>query len=132
MNPSLRFATLAATLTLAACAGLPSAPPAADLPIVTFPQSPPAGDFVYRLPGGQPIPAEVIIDGSALASGARQTLSVTLPSDLYLHKQWASDDGVHWREARDLLDVVLKMELPSHAHPAPGQIHLTVNRQETH
>ncbi|MCB1875488.1 MAG: hypothetical protein KDH88_05880 [Chromatiales bacterium] len=123
--------TIAAGLTLSACAGLQNAPPdaIASLPVVTFPAKPASEDFVYKLPGGQAIPALVIIDGSALASGAEQTLAVTLPADLYLYKQWASDDGVHWHQANEMIDVALRLSLPSDANPGPGEIHLTVNRK---
>lgn len=118
--------------SLAGCASLsaPSPEKLASLPVVTFPATPPAGDFILRLPAGQPIPSKVIIEGSALASGAEQTLEVTLPRDLYIHRRWVSEDGKTWKPLRDVLNVELALSLPSDEFPKPGEIRLRVDRRE--
>ncbi|MDP1613085.1 MAG: hypothetical protein Q8M11_18680 [Sulfuritalea sp.] len=38
---------------------------------------------------------QVVIEGSALASGAAQTRNVTLPRDLYVYRDWVSEDDGH-------------------------------------
>lgn len=125
------YALLALALALTGCAGLvpPSADRLAALPVVTYPEAPPAGDFVYRLPAGKPIPSRVAIVGTALASGAEQTLSVTLPRDLYIHKRWLSEDGRTWRHLGDVYAIDLRLSLPSDEHPRPGEMVLTIDRK---
>lgn len=128
------LATSLALVSLAGCASLfpPSAESLARLPIVSFPDTPPAGDFVFRLPAGKPIPSRVVIEGSALASGAEQTLSVTLPRDLYVHKRWVSEDGKTWRPLNDALAIQLTLSLPSDEHPKPGELRLSIDRKLAH
>lgn len=120
-----------ALLSLSACASLspPSAATLASLPVVTFPETPPAGDFVFRLPAGKPIPSRLAIQGTALATGAEQTLSVTLPRDLYVHKRWVSEDGKNWQPVGDVLAIDLSLTLPSDEHPEPGEIILRIDRK---
>lgn len=131
----MRRSPIAAALTLAALTGCASLfPPSPDalarLPVVTFPQAPPAGDFVFKLPAGKSIPTRVAIEGSALATGAEQNLSVTLPRDLYIHKRWVSEDGKTWRPVNDALAIQMSLSLPSDEHPEPGEIVLRVDRKE--
>ena len=118
-------------VSLSGCASLfpPSSEALARLPVVTFPETPPAGDFVFRLTAGKPIAARAVIAGSALASGADQTLEVTLPRDLYVHQRWNSDDGQHWKPLHDALAVNLSLSLPSDEHPKPGELRLTIDRK---
>lgn len=121
-----------ALLSLGGCASLfpPSAASLAKLPVVSFPNTPGPGDFVYKLPAGQPITARVAIEGSALASGAEQTLAVTLPRDLYIHQRWVSEDGTNWQRLGDLLAIHLALSLPSDEHPKPGEILLRIERKD--
>ena len=131
----MQLSTLAAGLALASltgCASLfpPSATTLASLPVVTFPEAPPAGDFIFRLPAGQPIPSRVAIQGTALASGAEQTLAVTLPRDLYVHKRWVSEDGKNWKPLGDTLAIALSLSLPSDEHPKPGEMILRIDRKD--
>ncbi len=116
---------------VAGCAALnrPSAEQLAALPVVTYPDTPPAGDFVYKLPAGQPIDLRVLVDGSALAQGADQKVSASLAHDIYLHKEWASEDGRTWQPAGKLVGVKLTVKLPSYESPGPGEMHLTVDRK---
>ena len=126
LSAALALSTL---FTLAGCAGLPSAEKLAALPLVTYPDKPPTGDFVYKLPAGKPIDLRILADGSLLASGVDQKVSASLARDLYLHKRWASEDGRNWREARELVGVRLKITLPSYEAPGPGEMHLTIDRK---
>jgi len=126
-----RLAPLATTalslLALSGCASMlpPSPDKVAGLPVVEFPATPPAGEFIFKLPKGKPIPTHVIIEGTALASGAEQT---TLPSDLYVYGKWISEDGKTWKPARDVINVRVALSLPSDAHPKPGEIRVTVDK----
>ena len=127
-----RITALIAVLNLSGCAGLsrPSAEQLAALPTVEFPNTPPAGDFILKLPGGKPIATQVVIEGSALASGASQTLNATLPRDLYVYRDWVSEDGKNWKPAGDLLRIEVAVTLPSHEHPKPGVIRVKVDRKD--
>jgi hypothetical protein len=119
-----------AALSLTGCASMlpPSQEKLASLPVVEFPAAPPAGEFIFKLPKGKPIPTHVIIEGTALASGADQTLNATLPNDLYIYGKWISEDGKTWKPAKDVIDVRIAVSLPSDAHPKPGEIRVTVNK----
>ena len=120
-----------ALVILSGCAGLPppSAEKLAPLPVVTYPDKPPTGDFVYKLPAGRPIDLRILADGTALATGADQKVSASLAHDIYLHKKWASEDGRTWLDADKLIGVKLTIALPSYETPGPGEMHLTVNRK---
>lgn len=118
-------------VVLTGCAGFtpPSAEKLAALPVVTYPDKPAAGEFVYKLPAGKPIDVRILADGTALATGADQKVSASLAHDIYLHKKWASEDGQTWLAADKLIGVKLTITLPSYETPGPGEMHLTVNRQ---
>jgi hypothetical protein len=119
-----------AALALTGCASMvpPSPEKLAGLPVVEFPAKPPAGEFIFKLPKGKPIPTRVIIEGTALASGADQTLDATLANDLYVYGKWVSEDGRHWQPAKDVINVRVAVSLPSDVHPAPGEIRVTVDK----
>lgn len=119
-----------AVAALTGCASMMSPPleKLAGLPVVDFPATPPAGEFVLRLPKGRPIPTRVIVEGTALASGADQTLLATLPGDLYVHGNWVSEDGKTWKRANEVLDIRIDIKLPSDAHPKPGELRVTVDK----
>lgn len=120
---------LLAVVTGCAALNPPSPEKLAALPVVTYPATPPAGDFVYKLPAGQPIDMRILVDGSAFASGVDQKLSASLVHEIYLHKRWASEDGRTWQPADKLIGVKLTFKLPSYETPAPGEMHLTVDRK---
>jgi hypothetical protein len=123
---------LVSALALGGCASPfpPSADALAKLPVVTYPDKPAGkGDYVYKLPAGQRIDVRLLADGSALSMGADQTISARLGRDLYLHKQWASEDGRHWVDAKELVGVNLSLRLPGYETPGPGELHLSVNRK---
>ncbi len=97
---------------------------------MTFPEAPPSGDFIFKLPAGKPIPSRVAIRGTALATGADQTLTVTLARDLYVRKRWVSEDGKNWKPLGDALAIELSLSLPSDEHPKAGEMILRVDRKE--
>ncbi|MBI4984302.1 MAG: hypothetical protein HZC24_02860 [Rhodocyclales bacterium] len=119
-----------AALSLAGCATMfpPSAEKMSSLPVVEFPATPPAGEFIFKLAKDKPVPARIVIEGTALASGAEQTLNATLPGDLYIYRNWISEDGKTWKPANEVIDVRIAISLPSDAHPKPGEIRVTVDK----
>jgi hypothetical protein len=123
------IAALAVSCAITGCASLaaPSEEKLSSLPLVTYPEAPPQGDFVYRLPAGKPIEMRVIVEGNALTERADYTLNTWLRRDIYLHKKWASEDGRHWVDARSLVGANLSVSLPSYETPQPGEMKLTVN-----
>jgi hypothetical protein len=125
------FFSISALFLLSGCAGMspPSAGKLSALPLVVYPATPPAGDYVYKLPAGKPISVNLRADGSALAGNVAHSLDASLAHDLYLHKTWASEDGLTWMAADKLIGVNLSITLPSYATPKPGEIHLTVERK---
>lgn len=127
--PRFAFSALA-VLALAGCASMvpPSSEKLSSLPVVEFPAKPPSGEFIFKLPKGQPIPTHVIIEGTALASGDEKTLTATLPTDLYIYGKWISEDGRNWKPAKDVIDIRVALSLPSDVHPQPGEIRVTVNK----
>lgn len=116
---------------LSGCSGLcfpPSADELAALPIVTYPDKPGKGDFIYKIPAGKPIDVHFLADGSALSKTVSQTLSASLIHDIYLHNGWGSEDGKHWVRTTDLVDAKFTIVLPSYQTPGPGEMRLTVDR----
>lgn len=131
MKPSrFVFALALLSATLSGCAGL-TPPPAerlAAMPVATYPEAPPKGDYVYKLPAGKPIDLRILVDGNALSGGVDQTVGASLKQDLYLYKQWASEDGRQWQDANKLIAINLGIRLPSYESPVQGEIHMTVDR----
>jgi hypothetical protein len=123
------FAT--ALFALSSCAALtpPTPVQVAAMPQVAYPEPPPAGDYVYKLPAGRPIEMHIVADGNLLAANVEQTLTARLAHDLYLHKDWASEDGQHWVPAGKLVDVKLTLRLPSYRTPGPGELHMTLDQK---
>mgnify|MGYP001572869096 CR=1 FL=1 len=130
MNKAASLAAMAALALTSGCAslGVPPADRIARLPVVTFPEPPATSEFVLKLPAGQPIPTHVSITGSALASTARHTLDVTLPKDLYVYRDWVSDDGRTWRRSRSELSFRMALHLPSTEWPRAGELSLMIDR----
>lgn len=116
------------TLSLGGCAQLPAEQELAQLPIVQFGDPTPKDKpYILHFTAGKPIPSEAIIDGSLLATTAKQTLTVSLNKDIYSYKHWASFDGKHWEDARDLLKIKLELKVPGYTHPRPGYLHLSID-----
>jgi hypothetical protein len=131
-SSSLKLAfVLALSLSLGACSSLsaPSAETMSKLPIVSYPNTPPSSDFIYKIPAGVPVTIQTVVRGNALASPAQQSLAVSLPRDVFVHKRWISEDGKTWQPAQDVFDIRLQLSLPSDEFPRPGEILLTVDRK---
>jgi hypothetical protein len=127
---NLSLITLLASLNGCAFFHAPPCPEdMALLPVVEFPNTPPAGDFILKLPSGKPIPLTVSVRGSLLTQEVAHTLESTISRDLFLHKEWASWDGKNWQAAADLVGVDLRLALPSYEHPKPGEIVLQVDQK---
>lgn len=127
-----RLALLGLTiLSLSGCATLtpPAAEKIATLPVVEFPAPPATEEYILKFPAGKLIPTRVIIEGSALARGAEESLAVSLPRDLYLYRQWVSEDGKTWRAGQDEMEIRVTVLLPSHERPQPGEIRVKVDRK---
>lgn len=122
---------LSALAALTGCAGLIPPPPdkLAAMPVITYPDKPGVGDYVYKLPAGKTIDMYIRADGSALAAPVAQSLGASLARDLYLHKDWASEDGRTWVRADKLIGIQFDIVLPSWESPGPGKLHLTVDRK---
>lgn len=117
-------------LSVAACAALPpTADRLAALPVVKLGDTPPAGDFVLRIPSGEPILTRTEIVGSLFAKEGEADVEVRLKRDLYLHKQWLSYDRVHWQRADRAVSADVQVKLPSYARPAPGVITVRLDEQ---
>lgn len=118
-----------ALASLSGCASAPTAQQLAGLPTVTYPDKPTTPDFIYKLPAGQAIDMRLLADGSLLDKGIDQTVSARLKRDLYLHKEWASEDGQTWLRADQLVGVNLNVTLPSWQKPGPGELHMSIERK---
>ncbi len=125
------FLAIPALVILSGCAGLtpPPTEKLAALPVVSYPDKPGAGEYIYKLPAGKPIEVRIRADGSALIAPVEQSIGASLANDLYLYDIWASEDGRAWVRAEQLIGVNLSIALPSHARPGPGDLHLTVDRK---
>ncbi len=99
------------------------------LPVVTYPDQPPAGAFVYKLPGGQPLRANASIQGTLLAKGDEKTLEVTLPHDLFVYKRWVSEDRQNWVYWSQMMDIRIGIAMPSDEYPKDGEMRLVLNRK---
>lgn len=128
---SSRFLLLPLAL-LGGCAAWapPSAERLAAMPMVTYPEKPASGEYLYKISADKPVELRVQAQGSALTAPVEQTVSARLKRDIYLYKQWASEDGRRWVQADRLLGVDLQVSLPSYETPGPGEIRLTVDQRQ--
>lgn len=126
----IALAVIAVSLTACSTMMKPSPEKLATLPVVTYPDKPATGsDYVYKLPAGQPLGMRLRAEGNVFIENSEQMAYARLKKDLYLYRQWASDDGKTWHDGRKMLDVHLAINIPSHESPGPGDILLQVNRQ---
>ena len=124
------YSLLISATLLVGCSLIPPAPEKlANLPVITYPAKPAADEFIYKFPAGKPIDLQLIVDGSALTQGVKQTVSASLQHDLYLYQDWASEDGQHWEIANKLIDGNLNVELPTYERPNHAEIHLRLNNK---
>ena len=115
------FALIGACLCVGAT-GCSLCPPKdlASRPVVELGSTPTQEDAVLKLSAGQPIAARAEIRGSLLAQTAHSDMTVALARDLYLYKEWASFDRVHWKRAGQLVQSSIKVETPSAQSPQAG------------
>lgn len=128
MKKPIVFAALA--LTLSGCATLtrPREQTLSALPIIEFGQpTPVSGGFILHFASGQLIPTNVSVNGNLFERPVQETVNVALARDVYLYKDWASLDKIHWSKAKDLIPGHLSIVLPGYMHPAPGHIAITMN-----
>jgi len=120
-------------LLLGGCASV-SGPDTAQLekmPVVPYGQPVPEdGNYVLHFPAGASVETPVTFQGDLFQQAAREVVSVKLARDIYLHKEWLSYDGKHWRDARSALDLKVDLVLPGYDHPEPGYLLLEINPVE--
>jgi hypothetical protein len=127
------FATTLAAVLLPGCAHFGAAPDAGlidRVPVVTYPARPSGPDYVYRIPAGQPVTLTTTVQGTLLQAPASQPLQAAVRNDLYLYKDWASEDGRHW--VRGLVNGRVDVSLPSYQTPGPGSVRIVVDHADGH
>lgn len=124
---------LLSTAILTGCSLTPPTPEKlAALPVITYPDKPSNGEFIYKFPAGKPIDLQFMVDGSALTQGIKQTVSTSLRHDLYLYRDWASEDKLSWVGANKLIDGNLAVALPTYERPNHAEIHLRLDNNQRH
>lgn len=116
MTRSLSAALLAATVTLAGCAGLmpaPSADEMAKIPVVRYGEAPSAGgDSVLLYPAGAPLPVVASVTGSLLSKPGQARMEVATNRDVYVYKAWVSFDGKTWMSSDKAVGGEFALTLP--------------------
>jgi len=111
---------------LSACAGLqrPPEPGALEaLPVIRLGQPKPVqGEYIVHLPASEPVTTTATVQGTLFEQADSKTLQVRLKQDLYLYKQWLSNDRRHWVRATDAVRGNASVELPSWERPQAGQV----------
>ena len=125
MTRILTAALLAATATLAGCAGLmppPGADEMAKIPVVRYGEAPSAGgDYVLLYPAGAPLPVVASVSGSLLSKPGLARMEVATNRDVYLYKNWLSFDGKNWMSATRAVGGEFAITLPGETDSkAPG------------
>ncbi|CAL94987.1 hypothetical protein [Azoarcus olearius] len=105
---------LCAAFTLSACSTLigPSAGEIAALPVVSYGQPAPQGEFVLRYPAGTDLPFNASVGGSLLTEAAQSTLKVRVKQDIYVYKDKLSFDGKTWSAARSKIGGEFRISPP--------------------
>lgn len=125
MTRTLSAALLAATVTLAGCAGLmpaPSADEMAKIPVVRYGEAPSAGgDYVLLYPAGAPLPVVASVSGSLLSKPGQARMEVATNRDVYVYKTWLSFDGKTWVSSDKAVGGEFAVTLPGETDSkAPG------------
>ena len=128
---ALKLALLGTAILVASgCASVPKQSDLSQWPIVTYGDKTPApGKFILHFPAGQPIPTDVAIVGNLLTEDARTSLVVSLNRDIYVYEKWVSFDGTHWMDARDVMSIAVKVQIPGYRHPTTGKIQVSVEQK---
>lgn len=89
---------LVAAFALPACSTLigPSAGEIARLPVVSYGQPAPDGEFVLRYPAGTDLPVNASVGGTLMAEPVQSTMKVRVKQDVYVYKNQVSFDGKEW------------------------------------
>ncbi|HYD69569.1 hypothetical protein [Azospirillum sp.] len=124
MKPILTAALLAATATLAGCAGLmaPGADEMAKVPVVRYGEAAPAGgEHVLLYPAGAPLPVVASVSGSLLSRTGEARMEVATSRDVYVYKNWLSFDGKNWMSGTQAVGGEFAITLPGEKDSkAPG------------
>lgn len=124
MKPILTAALLAATATLAGCAGLmaPGADEMAKVPVVRYGEAAPAGgEHVLLYPAGAPLPVVASVSGTLLAKTGEARMEVATSRDVYVYKNWLSFDGKNWMSGSQAVGGEFAITLPGEKDSkAPG------------
>lgn len=124
MKPILTAALLAATATLAGCAGMmaPGADEMAKVPVVRYGEAAPAGgEHVLLYPAGAPLPVVASVSGSLLAKPGQARMEVATIRDVYVYKNWLSFDGKNWMAGHQAVGGEFIITLPGEKDSkAPG------------
>jgi len=125
MNRILTAALLAATATLAGCAGLmppPGADEMAKIPVVRYGEAAaPGGDYVLLYPAGAPLPVVASVSGTLLSKTGEARMEVATSRDVYVYKNWLSFDGKNWMSGSQAVGGEFAITLPGEKDSkAPG------------
>jgi len=124
MKPILTAALLAATATLAGCAGLmaPGADEMAKVPVVRYGEAAPAGgEHVLLYPAGAPLPVVASVSGTLLSKTGEARMEVATSRDVYVYKNWLSFDGKNWMSGSQAVGGEFAITLPGEKDSkAPG------------
>lgn len=121
---------LASVALTTGCASLPQPDVLNALPVVGWEQAKPAqGDYIVHLKSSDTLSTEARVQGNLFRQSDQQTLKVQLKHDLYLYKDWVSDDKVTWRHRQGAISGQMKVNLPSYERPSAGEIVIEMNEK---
>jgi hypothetical protein len=120
---------------LSACSGLqrstgnlPEAAVLDSLPVIKLGQAKPAqGDYIVYLPASEPISSSTKVQGNLFEKAESKELQVKLKQDLYLYKNWISNDKRNWLKDADAVSANVHIKLPSYDHPKAGEVLIELN-----
>lgn len=111
-----------AVSTLSGCASLmgPSAAEISRLPVVSYGEKSPDGEYVLRYPANTNLPVDVRIDGSLLSQTAQTQLNVQVKQDVYVYRDQVSLDGKEWAASQTRIGGLFRVQIPGYKH-VPGE-----------
>jgi len=117
--------------TALAAASSPSYETLAKLPVVRYGDPVPATDHILLFSAGQPITISFTIEGSLFSQPANTELTVTPSREVFVYRDWASLDGLIWRQRSELIKSDVIVKIPGYNHPAPGFMKVRMDLPET-
>jgi hypothetical protein len=114
-----------------AAASSPSYETLAKLPVVRFGDPVPATDHILLFSAGQPITISFTIEGSLFSQPVNTELTVTPSREVFVYRDWASLDGLIWRQRSELIKSDVVVKIPGYNHPAPGVLKVRMDLPET-